>query len=107
MTIPPSKPQSKAARNERRKAVAALFNTLSVALMGGGAVPTDQHRAHTKSRALGRCSPGFCCFSVGAALCTWQTGGLTMDPLLYAILVLTAAGALVAVGGLISMWRNR
>lgn len=30
-----------------------------------------------------------------------------MDPLLYAILVLTAAGALVAVGGLISMWRNR
>lgn len=33
MTIPPSKPQSKAARNERRKAVAALFNTLSVALM--------------------------------------------------------------------------
>jgi hypothetical protein len=30
-----------------------------------------------------------------------------MDPLLYTILVIFAAGAVVAVGGLIAMWRNR
>ena len=30
-----------------------------------------------------------------------------MDPLLYAILVLVAAGAVLGIGGLISMWRNR
>ena len=30
-----------------------------------------------------------------------------MDPSLYAILFLTAAGVAVGIGGLISMWRNR
>jgi hypothetical protein len=30
-----------------------------------------------------------------------------MDPLLYAMLVIFAAGAVVALGGLIVMWRNR
>lgn len=33
MTKPPHKPQSKAARNERRKAMAATLNALSVALL--------------------------------------------------------------------------
>lgn len=30
-----------------------------------------------------------------------------MDPLVYAFLLLGAAGAAVGIGGLISMWRNR
>jgi hypothetical protein len=30
-----------------------------------------------------------------------------MDPLLYAILVIFAAGAIVGIGGLFVMWRNR
>ena len=30
-----------------------------------------------------------------------------MDPSLYAVIFLSAAGAVLLIGGLISMWRNR
>ena len=101
------KAQSKAACNERRKAVAALFNTLSVALMVAALFQPISTGRLPGPALLAAALLGFVVFQWGSTLCTWQTGGLSVDPLLYAILVLGAAGALVGIGGLISMWRNR